>query len=354
MKLKVIDGNGCRRDYLERLFPVDLNARSALDKLGRGQMQEVARRLGMPAWAPGTKTAVTTGTGVGAGSVPDEVAALIINLAQTYGAFRTLNVRPAPSGKTTFPVAKLDPGAVGEAPFITPANQGGQLTPVSKVLGTGLETEARELPILVDVANALLDDDRADLGAVLADLFAAAIARRIEWAAFSADGTDDQQDGGQTGIFAHGDVPAVTAAAGHRSVELLQEEDLLKAMDAVADAAQMRRCRWWMHPTHFLKLLRVKDGSGARLVTSEEGEPFLVGRPVTLVASAPSATAAGSKVIAYGCGDAYLVALREELKLVVSDEVKFDCNIRQFRATARVFCGMLDASWFSTLALAES
>jgi hypothetical protein len=75
---------------------------------------------------------------------------------------------------------------------------------------------------------------------------------------------------------------------------------------------------------------------------------------VELVAVGPSANVAGSKVLAYGCGDAYLVAIREEIALVVSDAPKFDYNIRQFRAVARVRCEMMDPTWFATLALAAA
>jgi len=134
----------------------------------------------------------------------------------------------------------------------------------------------------------------------------------------------------------------------------LNEEDLLRTVDAVADAALQRGCRWWVAPALYKKLLRLRDGSGARLVQFVDGKPFLVGSPVELVSVAPAVNAAGNKVLAFGCGDAYLVAVRAEISLVVSDAAKFDYYIRQFRAVARVRCEMMDPSWFSTLKLSAA
>ena len=328
--------------------------RRTFDWLGRGEINDVAKRLSSALPPYSQRTAITTGDGVGMGTIPTDAAAFIIELTAMYGAHKTLNVRPATSGRTTFPIVTALPSAVGDCPFVKPASQGTKLSPVATILGSGVATESLDLPVLIEVAIALLEDERADLSYTLPTLMAQAFAQRIDFAAFVADGTDDVQDGGQTGIFAHANVASVVAAATHTQVDTLSEEDLLRTVDAVADAALQRGCRWWVAPALYKKLLRLRDGSGARLVQFVDGKPFLVGSPVELVSVAPAVNAAGNKVMAFGCGDAYLVALRAEISLAVSDTPKFDYNVRQFRAISRVRCQMMDPTWFATLKLAAA
>jgi HK97 family phage major capsid protein len=320
----------------------DIKLRAQFDRLLRGELEYVRQRA-----------AVITGAGLGAALI-EEIAVPIIDLTTAYSAFKTLNVQTPWSGKSRFPVAKVLPDAVAEAPFLTPSSQGTQLTPVATLIGGGEETESRDLPILIEVSNPLLEDERADLSFALPSLMARAAANRVDWAAFSADGTDDIQDGQQTGIFQHGDVASVTAADGHTSVETLDEEDILRTVDATADGALQRGTRWWLAPSIFKKLLRLRDGPGARLVQFQNGQPFLVGSPVTLVGAAPSTNAAGEKILAFGCGDAALVAIRRDIGVMISDGVRFDYNVRQFRAVMRVFCQVLEPTWFSVLKLAAA
>jgi hypothetical protein len=212
----------------------DTRLRQRFDGLLRGNLEQVRQR-----------TAVITGAGLGAALV-EEIAAAVIDLTTAYSGFKTLNVQTPQSGKARFPVAKVLPDAVAEAPFLTPSSQGTQLTPVATLMGGGEETQSLDLPILIEVSNSLLEDERADLSFALPSLLAKAAANRVDWAAFSADGTDDIQDGGMTGIFRHGEVALVTAAAGHASVEKLSEEDILRTVEATADGALQRGTRWWL------------------------------------------------------------------------------------------------------------
>jgi HK97 family phage major capsid protein len=325
-----------------------IQAEDIFDRMGRGELTDVVKHLRPLHPSSTNKTAVITGGGFGAGLVPAQAAAFVIELTAEYGAYKTLNVREAGSGKTTFPIATNPPRAA----WISPGNMGSKLTSDGALVGGGIATESRELGALIDVAIPLLEDAKADLSIVLPDLLARAFAAAIDWACFSADGTDDDTDGQQTGIFAHAGVPSVSAAATHYSVQTLLEDDMLRTVDACDDAALTRNPRWWMHPAIYKKLLGLHDGSGAALIKFESGQPYIVGYPVTLVTGAPSANAVGSKVIAFGAGEAYLVAIRSEMTVLASDVPKFNYNIRQFRGITRVRCQMLNASWFSTLKLA--
>ncbi len=294
--------------------------------------------------------ALTTGGLPGSSYVPDFAIDLIIDLMSVYGAYATLNVRLTPSGKTRIPTATAAPAAV----WLKPGSQGTQITADTAFAGAGATTEANTVASVMDVSRELLQDSAVDLSIALPEHIAQAHAKAIDWACYGADGTDDTTDGGQTGIFEHGSVINVSAGAGNTTVAALQAEDFLAAVDAVAVAAIERGPRWWTHPALYRKLLRVKDASGSLLVDFVDGVPHLLGYPISLTSAAPSTDAAGSKVFAFGCGDAFVVAIRKEFEVQVSEGSKFDYNVAQFRAITRAHCLMGAATWFSVLKTAAA
>lgn len=295
------------------------------------------------------RTALVPGTAPGSAMVPDDAASVIVDLCQTYGAYETLNLIPLDSGKSRVPYATAE----GTAEFHRPASQA-QITPID-ITGSGVTAECNLVVALIDVSLGVIEDSKADLGVLLPRLAASGLAARLDHGAFAADGSDDTTDGGYTGIFAHGDVPSVTAGAGGTLVESLVEEDLLNTIDAVAGRALQRGCRWWIHPDLYKKLLRSKDGSGAPMIKFPAGEPVLCGWPISLVAAAPSTNAAGQKVLAFGCGDAYAISIRKNLEVTTSDMGRgFNFGLNLFRVLMRADCRMLDASWFATLKLSAN
>ena len=317
----------------------------ALDELFRGDIASIVRRLDP---MPGQRTALTTDAGLGLGMMPLDVGKSTIALSAEFGAYKDLNNQTSPSGKTTYGLLSALPLVT----IITPANQGTQISADAVMTGSGAATISRELAVIINMANQLAEDERANTSFALKNGFAMSLASALDWVCFSADGTDDTTDGGMTGIFADAGVTVVSAAAGRTLAEQLQEEDFLRCVDACAAAALQRGARFWMHPSIYRKVLRVRDGSGQALIKFQAGAPYIAGFPVTLVARAPSANGAGQKVVAFGSGDAYLVAVRDEIAVQVSEAPKFDYNMRQIRATMRAYCRMLDATWFATLATA--
>lgn len=326
-----------------------LQAVNYFDRLCHADLKDLGKHL-QPRSSYSTKTAVISSSGLGASIVPTQAAALVIEISAEYGAFRTLNVIEAGSGKTRFPIATTMPRAA----WISPAAQGTKLTADSTLTGGGIATESRELGVLIEVAIPLIEDSAADLDIVIPSLLGNGIADRIDQTCYSGDGADNELSGGQTGIFSHASVTSVSAANTHTRVESLEVDDLLRTIDACADSALTRAPRWWTHPGIFKKLLRLKDGSGAPLVRFEQGQPYILGYPVTLTTGAPSANVAGAKVICLGSGEAYLVAMLHELQVHASDIPKFDFFVRQFRGIVRVRCEMMEPTWFSTLKLAAA
>jgi HK97 family phage major capsid protein len=180
------------------------------------------------------------------------------------------------------------------------------------------------------------------------------ISRHLDHLAFVADGTDDTTDGLMTGAFVDAGVPVVTAVGGNTTAQAIEEEDILNLVDAVAPAALQRSPRFWVAPAIYTKLLRVKDGSGAKLVRFENGQPSILGWPVTLASIAPSTNAAAQKIMLFGCGEAVLVAVREMVGIDVSESCKLDYNMLMVRAVVRAHCQVLAPTWLAVLKTAAA
>lgn len=301
--------------------------------------------------APAKKTALTTGLDPGAAMVPTLASEQLVELALASGAYRDLNVISLSTGRSVIPVMTALPGGV----FRQPLSQGTQVPADEALTGEGVSVEANELVTLVPVAIGVIEDARVDFGTWLPQQLAQGLAARIDHAAFAADGDDDGTDGGQTGIFAHDEVPVVEAGTAQSTAEI-EREDLLRVLDAVAPAALQRGCRWFVHPSIYRKLLRVTDGAGAPVVQfGAGGELRILGAPVSLVSAAPSTDAAGEIVLAFGCGQGYAVAMRDDF--VVSWSASgpgFDKHLSYLKCATRVRCEMLNPDYFALLRLKAS
>lgn len=296
------------------------------------------------------KTALETGAGLGAGSVPEPVAQEIFNLVLQFGAFRTLGVTPIPSGKTKLPIATGNPDAEF---FIPGANQGGQITEDTGLLGEHAAVECVEVASLVPVAWAWAEDTNLDPARVLLERMAQGLAARVDHAAFMADGTEDEQDGGQTGLFAEATVPVTVAGDANKTVGDLERADFVRAIAGVAPAALQRPCRWWISPALMPALLGLTDGTERILKAPEaaDDEWRICGFPVTWTAVAPATDAANQPVAVFGHGAAYAVAVREDFELTTSHlgAAAFASLRRLFRCVGRVKCVIRDAAAFTIL-----
>ena len=81
---------------------------------------------------------------------------------------------------------------------------------------------------------------------------------------------------------------------------------------------------------------------------------MLLGFPVTWTAAAPAVNAAGQLVAAFGRGDAYTVALRQEFEITRGGVKGFSQNLSLIRAIARARCQMRDATSFALLKTAAA
>lgn len=286
---------------------------------------------------------------------PIPVSDDVFNLLLVYGAFRSLGVRAMANTKTKFAKVTALPNAV----FITPTATGaGRIIPADTALSGDSLTETCNIEgVIVEASRELLEDQRADLAGLFLTLFMQALAARLDYACFQGDGTDNTTSGAQTGIFQDATVAAVNANGGNVAVNQLERNDFLQAVGAVAPAALQRPCRWFINPGLIPTLMTLKEGPGntylLKTPAETQGEWHLVGWPVTWAAQAPSAVTPGSKVAAFGAGDAYLVGIREDLEIGNSDTAKWNQVIRQIRAISRARCDMRESTGWATLKLAQ-
>ncbi len=311
-----------------------------------GRVSARAADLIMRAFTPAAGT-------LGASVLPTDVSREILDLADIYGvAQRNLGFTPMSAMFTRFASSKRNPKAV----FITPSAVDRTIPADSQLTGNGLTPEANTIAVRLTVSEELLFDEKADLSYFLLTKFAQGLAAAIDTAAFVGTGADDQTNGLQTGIFVDGAIPNVSAARGNNAVAQLQRVDFVNCIAAVAPAALQRPCRWFISSALMAPLLQLKDGQGPKYLlrppTSQDDEWRLCGFPVSWSAACPAVDQPSQKIAAFGYGPSYMVAIREELEVVLSfGNTGFRDSTRDFHALARGFCQTREASGLATLSL---
>jgi HK97 family phage major capsid protein len=216
------------------------------------------------------------------------------------------------------------------------------------------------IKVLLGVANELLDDSEID-GGLAADIlrdFREAVNYREDFLCLSADGTNDDLNGAQTGIFEGG--TAVTAAAGNTTMETLDFEDVTAVTLGGPSAMLMRQARWWMNPKILIRLLHIKDNNGRPIFLTATEAPTpggigsILGYGVNLSAAAPSANTAGSNVAVFGDPNGMVTGRRKLFEFKSSSEANFSDDETLFRGISRFGNKIRLATAFQILKLAAS
>jgi len=294
-----------------------------------------------------------TGSDPGAGTVPTNVTPIFFNNMPQYAAWATLGVVPLDTGKTRLAQISVEPYAA----WITPANAGNSALIPGSITGGSMDTDCPTIACLIEVSRPVLEDGKLTILAVFIEAVLTSLNKHADCACYSADGTDDATDGGQTGIFAHASVPVVTASGGRTTAASLVFQDFADCLAAVSASALQRPCRWWIHPSFLSKLITIKDGNEKVLrqpvVAGEDW--LLAGFPVTWTAAAPGTDGAGQKIAAFGRGDAFTFAIAQHLDLRRSENGRgFTSNLSLIRATMRAQAKMRDPESFAILKTAAS
>lgn len=289
-------------------------------------------------------------TSPGSNLIDDALSAEIYDLIASYGIWNTVQVVPASTKDNKFPVDTADP----VAQFIL--TEASAIDDDANITGTSVTATAEVCAVLLNVSLQLIEDAEYDLTGWIANKFARAYAKRLDYATFRGDGTADANNGGMTGVFNAG--TAATAAAGNVTVEGTDLEDWMNCL-LVTEALFERPSKWWMHPFILARAALVRDGNGRPIFQTALEAPStsigsILGRPVITGNVLPSTNTASSKVAAYGDPGGQINGIRKGYMFEASDHHKWNTLQRSFRAHGRFATKNRAATAFTVLTLPAS
>lgn len=291
-------------------------------------------------------------SGFGSDLITPDLARDIYDSLLTYGSYNTLGMRRLSTKVTELPVK------TARAAFNWLITEGAAIGEDNTKAGTSVNATVRPLGGLISVSRQLLEDSPLDVVADVMDDFVEGYAECLDYAAFVANGTTDNTNGGYTGIFSGG--TASVAAATHTSFASLTYTDVLNTMLAVDPVVLKRQARWWMHPFALVTLMGIKDTTGRPIFQSILERPApnavgsLLGYPITLVSNAPYTSGVSAPFIAFGDPNSQVVGIRHDFQFEYSDDYHFNTWQRAFRGIGRAAIAMRKATAFAVLTTAAS
>jgi len=286
------------------------------------QAKEWCQSNGVPLRKAATES---IGTG-GAFLVPTDLANAILDLRDTYGAFRRrARIVPMASDNTTVP---RRPGGTGA--FFMAENSAGTETGANV---DNISLTAKKIGSLIRISSELEEDAAVDMVDFVANEIAFAFAQKEDDCAFNGDGTSTygkMYGIGQIVLDGNHSQAKVTAASGHNTFLTLDATDLGNLIKAV-QAAAIPNGAWFCSQTAFAqtfcRLAAGGDGYMDTRIVNGISTPFYLGFPVILTQKFPliSTTLTGKTMMAFG--DMYLGAAlgeRRGLTLARSPERYLD------------------------------
>ena len=261
-------------------------------------------------WCKSNNVPIRRAAGEGIGNaggylVPADLARAILDLRETYGAFRRrARVIPMASDSTSVP---RRPGGLGAFFIGENATATETQTPVDD-----LNLTAKKIGSLIRISNELEEDSIFEMVDFIANEIAAAFAIKEDDCAFNGDGTSAY--GTMVGIGTivldgnHAQAK-VTAGGGHNTFLTLDATDLANLVKAVR-AAAIPNAAWFCSQTAFAQTFCRLVGTGGAYMNTGMVDgvetPIYLGFPVILTQKLPliSTTLSGKAMMAFG--DMYL------------------------------------------------
>lgn len=278
--------------------------------------------------------------------INQELVKAIYQLVAMYGRWADFDIL-RPSARTVkIPVDTSDPTAVWATEGAAPSE--------GSYAGSQVTLDIKKILVWIGVSNDLLEDDEIGLASHLMNKFARAIAKKLDHACFVADGTDDATHGNFEGIFEFGtayDLPATK--------DTIAELDLSHFTGLVAGAdealTESANSRWWGHGQILVQMLNVKDSNGRPIfLTALEapaagGVGSILGYTFTKSNLCPKTVAAEAPFLAFGDPMGLAVAVRTDMEVATSDQVKFTEDQTVFRGRMRAGTKIKQATAFEVM-----
>lgn len=154
---------------------------------------------------------------------------------------------------------------------------------------TVIEQTLKKLAAIVPMTDEILEDSNINITALVAELFAEAVAKEEDMQFFNGNGSV------WTGILNNGNVNSVFVAGTNPNV--VDADDLLSLVDATPSGA-LAGAKFYMHRSVYSKLRSLRDdaGAGVYIITppTAEGPAALWGYPIELSDAFPAITVTGN------------------------------------------------------------
>lgn len=284
-------------------------------------------------------------------SLQDNLVETVYNLLPEYGIWSTLGTETISARNNLLSVQSTDPIA-----YVI--DEGATIADDTNITGAQVTAAAKKIAVLLKVSNELLMDAEYDITPRIMRSFLRAIAYRLDFLAFVADGTVDATNGGFTGVLNFG--TAKVATTTHISMETLTLDDVTGTLMTPGVQALSRASRWWMHPHILVRMLHIKDANGRPIFLTAMEAPTpgalgsILGFPVTVGNVLPSANTINSKMAIFGDPDAFVVGLRKDVEIISSEHFSFNTDQQTYRGIARAAVKGRLATGLAYLKLAAS
>lgn len=276
---------------------------------------------------------VTNDNAAGGFLVPDEMQAALIRLREERGVFPQFANR-VPMGSDIIRVPRLlsDVTAywVGETAEIT----------ASDVTLGSAELMARKLGALTKVSRELDEDSVIEIGDMVTQSMAYAMADKIDEAAFNGDGTSTYGGiiGLKNALHANAIQDAASGNTGALTLDLADFEATVGKYPQYPGASP----RWFMHSAvYWASAARLVDAAGGNTLVNLASGPEMrfLGYPITFVQVMPSTTGASVSTILAYFGDLRLgcaYGTRRSMRTEVSLERYFENDLIGIKTTERI------------------
>jgi HK97 family phage major capsid protein len=215
-----------------------------------------------------------------------------------------------------------------------------EITPSDPTIGAA-ELMARKLAALTKVSSELDEDAVIEVGDMITESMAYAMADKIDEAAFNGDGTSTY--GGVLGLKnALASQAIIDAAGGNTGALTLDQDDFEKVLGAYPQYTGASP-RWFMHSAvYYASASRLMNAAGGNTnVTLMNGvpTPMYLGYPVEFVQVMPSTTGASASTILAYFGDLRLGAAygtRRSSRTEVTLDRYFEEDMIGIKTTERI------------------
>lgn len=261
------------------------------------------------AWCKANGVAIVKAAGESVGSsggflVPAELSNAILELRDTYGAFRR-RARIIPMASDTTTVAR-HPG--GTAAFFVGENTAATESTANP---DAIQLTAKKIGTLIRLSSELEEDAIVEVVDYIASEIALAFAIKEDDCAFNGDGTSAygrMRGIGTIALDGNHNIAKVAAGTGANTFLTLTNTDIANLVAAV-QASAIPNGAWFCSQTAFAQTIcRLAGGTGFLVMGEADGvpTPFYLGFPVIFTQKLPlvSTTLTGKVMMAFG--DMYL------------------------------------------------